>query len=136
MKRDEEEENDAGYSLNQIKPIARVRVVQIVWPRLHRYHEAVDGVIDERYKDSANFDEQNIGNRLQVFYGIVEICRPTECFGVCVEMLEQEDPERHDAGQLMKFAQDKSPAQTNRQERTPPPSSFGTKSVGPSSGRL
>jgi hypothetical protein len=36
----------------------------------------------------------------------------------------------------MKFAQNKSPAQTNRQEGTPLPLSFGKQADGPSSGRL
>ena len=81
-----------------IEPVARVRVVQIIRPRFDGDYQSIDGVIDERYKDSANLDEQDIRNRLQVFDGIVEICCSGERLRVCVEMLQQEDAERHDAG--------------------------------------
>jgi hypothetical protein len=64
VKQDKEEENDAGDALDQIEPVARVRIGQIVWPRFPRDHQAVDGVIDERYKDAADFDEKDVGNRL------------------------------------------------------------------------
>jgi hypothetical protein len=51
-------------------------------------------------------------------------------------MLQQEDAERHDAGQLMKFAQDKSPAQMYAHERAPLPLSFSAKAAGPDLGKL
>jgi hypothetical protein len=54
---DEEKQNHSGDSLDQVKPVARVRVVKIIRPRLHSDYQPIDGVIDERYKDSANLDE-------------------------------------------------------------------------------
>jgi hypothetical protein len=56
--------------------------------------------------------------------------------GVGVKMFQQENAQRHDAGQLMEFAQDKSPAQIDRQARTPPLLSLGGKAIEPNSGRL
>jgi hypothetical protein len=50
-------------------------------------------------------------------------------------MLQKKNTERNDTGKLMKFAQDKSPAQTNPQVRTPPPLSFSLK-ANANSGRL
>jgi hypothetical protein len=51
-------------------------------------------------------------------------------------MLQQENAEWHDAGQLMKFAQDESPAQMNRQGRAPLPSGLSEKAVGPNWGEF
>jgi hypothetical protein len=51
-------------------------------------------------------------------------------------MLQQEETERHDAGQLMKFAQDESPAQLNRQVRAPLPSDFSAKTARPNLSKL
>ena len=68
--------------------------------------------------------------------GLVKIVRPGESLRVCVEMLQHEDPERDNPGQLMKFAQDKSPAQANRQMCTPLPLSIDLKANGPNLGRL
>ena len=93
-------------------------------------------MVDERYKDSANFNEENVGNRLQLFDGVIEIGGPAESFRIRVKMLEKEKAERHDAGQLMKFAQDESPAQSNCQKRTPLPLSFSNKTAGRKSGKL
>jgi hypothetical protein len=76
-------------------------------------------MIDERDKDAANLNQQEIGNGLQILDRGVEIGLTVEGFGICVEVLKQKEAERHDAGQLMQLAQDESPAQTNRQRRTP-----------------
>ena len=57
MKRDEEKKDYARDPLDQIKPVSRIRIGQIVWPRFDCDYQAIDGVIDERYKDSANLDE-------------------------------------------------------------------------------
>ena len=80
-------------------------------------------MIDERYKDPANFDEDDVGDRLEVTYCLVESGRTIDGFGICVKMLQQEEPEGHDPGKLMQLAQDKGPAQTNRQLATPLPHS-------------
>src|ERR1051326_8570540 len=75
VKKDEEEENDAGDALDQVEPVARVRIVQVVGPRFDGDHEPVDGVIDERYKDAADLDKQDVRNRLQVDDRAIEILR-------------------------------------------------------------
>ncbi len=77
---DKEEQNDAGDSLDQVKPVARIRIREIVWPRFHRDHQTIDGVIDERYKDAADLDEKDVGNRLEIFDGVIEIRRSGERF--------------------------------------------------------
>src|SRR5713226_7437890 len=46
MKCNEEEENDAGDSLDCIEPITRVRVKQVIGTRVCRDHKAIDRVID------------------------------------------------------------------------------------------
>ena len=43
---DKEEQNYTSDSLNQIKPVARIRVREIVWPRFHRNHQAVYSMVD------------------------------------------------------------------------------------------
>src|SRR6267378_8680439 len=76
VKRNKEEQDDSGYPLHEIEPVARVRVSQVVGARFSGNHQAVDGVIDEGYKDAANFHEDNVGDRLQVLYSVIEIRGP------------------------------------------------------------
>ena len=73
MERNEEEKNHTSDALDQIKPISRIRIGEIIGPRFNRDDQPIDGVIDERYKDSADFHKQNIRNRLQVFDGVVKV---------------------------------------------------------------
>ena len=86
VKRYEKEENHTRDTLDQIEPIARIGVIQIIGPRLDGYHQAIDGVIDERYKDSADFHKQNIRDRLQLFNGIIEVRRPRQSLGVRIKV--------------------------------------------------
>jgi hypothetical protein len=51
-KSDEEEENHPRHALDGVEPVARVRVGEVVRPRLPRDEEAVDGVVDERDEDA------------------------------------------------------------------------------------
>ena len=136
MKGDEEKQDHACDSLNQVKPVSGVRVGQVVRPRFHRDHKTVDGVIDERYKDSTDLDEDNVRNRLQVLHGVIEIAGAAQCFRVCVEVFQHEESEGNDAGKLMKFAQDKRPAQSNRQKRAPLQLNLCPEGVGPKLRRL
>src|SRR6266496_5774151 len=46
MKSNEDEQNDSRHALNRVKPIARIRIVQIVWPRLDGDHQSIDRVIN------------------------------------------------------------------------------------------
>ena len=75
MESDKEKENYSCDSLDCIEPIARIGISQIVRPRLHRNYQTVDGMVDERYKDSAYFYEQDVRNRLQVFDSVIEVLR-------------------------------------------------------------
>ena len=74
--------------MDQIEPVAWIRIVQIVGPRLDRDHQTVDGVIDERYKDSAGFHEQDVRDRLQVLNGGIEFGCAVERLRIRVEMFE------------------------------------------------
>ena len=80
MKRNEEEENDSRYPLNRVEPISRIRIIQVVRPRLDRNHQTIQRVINERNKNAANLDEQDVRNRLEVLNSIVEISRTGERF--------------------------------------------------------
>jgi hypothetical protein len=51
-------------------------------------------------------------------------------------MFQQENPEGDNAGQLVQFAQDESPAQMDRQERAPLPMSFCVKADRSRSGKM
>lgn len=75
MEENEEKENDASDSLYQVEPVTRVRISQIIWPGFNRNHQPVDGVIDERYKDAADLDEEYVGDRLEIAYRVVKIGR-------------------------------------------------------------
>jgi hypothetical protein len=96
-----DEKDDSSNSLNQVKPIARVRIVQIVWPRFNRNYQAIDGVIDQGYKDAAYLNEENVWNSLQVFDCFVEISSAAKGLGVCVKVFQQKDSERDNSRQLM-----------------------------------
>jgi hypothetical protein len=87
VKQDKEKQDDAGDSLNQVEPVARVRVVQVVGPRFHSDHQTVDGVVDERYKDAANLNEQDVRDRLEIGNRIVEMLFAAERFRVRVKVL-------------------------------------------------
>src|SRR2546422_10665834 len=56
VKGNKEKQDNAGDALNQVKPISGIRVGKIIGSRLDCDHQAIDGVVDERYKDSANLD--------------------------------------------------------------------------------
>ena len=127
MKSYEEKQNDSGNPLNGIKPVARVRIIEVVGPRLNRNHETVDGVIDERYKYSTNFNKDYVGNRLQTLDGGVEFSWPAQRLRISVEMLQKKKAEWNNARQLMQLSQDKRPAQMNRQAGTPLPLCFNIK---------
>ena len=57
VKSNKEKQDDSGYSLDGVEPVARIWIGQVIRPRLHGDHQTIDGMIDERYKDSANFHE-------------------------------------------------------------------------------
>jgi hypothetical protein len=46
VEKDEEEQNYTGDSLNQVKPVARIRIGEVVGPRFHCNHQPVNGVVD------------------------------------------------------------------------------------------
>ena len=88
MERDEEEQNHPGDSLNQIEPVARIRIIKIVGTGFHRDHEPIHRMVNQRNENSAYLDEENIGNRLEVFDGVVEVGRAIQGFRVCIKVLE------------------------------------------------
>src|SRR5688500_1066622 len=75
VEKDKEEQNYAGDSLNEVKPISRIRIGQIIGPCFYRDHQTIDGVIDERYKDPGCFDENNVRNCLEIRDRFVEMVR-------------------------------------------------------------
>jgi hypothetical protein len=86
MKSNKEEQDDSGYPLHEIEPVARIGVSEIVWPGFDRDHKTVDGVIDERYKDAADFDKENIGDRLQILDGVIKTRRSAYGFRIRIEV--------------------------------------------------
>ena len=80
MKSNEEKQNYTGEALDKIEPVSRVRVIQVIRPRFHGDHQPIDGVIDERYKDSADLDEEDVRDRLKVLNSVIEVCRASERF--------------------------------------------------------
>src|SRR2546426_7431876 len=80
MKRNEEKQNDSRHALNRVEPISRIRVVQVIRPRLDRNHETVQRMINQRNENAANLNEQDVRNRLKVLNRIVEISRTGERF--------------------------------------------------------
>jgi len=60
MKCNEEEEDDPGDSLDQVEPVPRVRIIEVIGSRFNCNHQSIDCVIDERYKDAANLDEEDV----------------------------------------------------------------------------
>ena len=85
---DKEEQNYAGDSLNEIEPITRIRIGKVVWPCFNCYYQSVYSVVDQRYKDAANLNEKNVGNRLQILYRIVKVCGAGKSFGIGVKVFE------------------------------------------------
>ena len=85
---DKEKQNYAGDSLNEIEPITRIRIGKVVWPCFNCYYQSVYSVVDQRYKDAANLDEKNVGNRLQILYRIVKVCGAGKSFGIGVKVFE------------------------------------------------
>src|SRR5690242_9570496 len=70
---DKEEQNYTSDSLNKVEPIARIRVGQVVWTCLNRDYQSVYSVIDQRYKDAADFNKKNIRNRLQILHSVIKV---------------------------------------------------------------
>src|SRR5438876_7814712 len=104
MECDKEKQDDSGDALNQVEPVSRIRIVEVVRSRFRRNDKAINRVIDQRDEDTANLDKENIRNRLKVFDRVIEIRRARECLGISIKVLKQEKPERHDARQLMELA--------------------------------
>src|SRR5919197_1548646 len=119
---DEEEEDDARHALDGVEPVARVRVGEVVGPRLPGDEQPVDGVVDEGDEDADDLDEEDVGDGLEVFDRVVEVAGPGHRLRVGVEVLQQEDAERQDAGQLVELPQDERSAQTDCHVRYDAPS--------------
>ena len=98
VKSDKEEKNNARHALNGIEPVARVRIIKIVWSRFDSDHQAIDRVIDQRNKDAANLYKQDVRNRLQVLDCPIKIGRSGQSLRVSIEMLEEKNAERYNAG--------------------------------------
>src|SRR4029079_7329118 len=94
---DEEEQNDSGYSLHKVEPVSWVRICEIVRTSFNCNEHSIHGVIDKRDKDATNLHEENVGDRLQIDYGFVEVTRSGRCYGVGVEVFENEESEWHNA---------------------------------------
>jgi hypothetical protein len=58
-------------------------------------------MIDERYKDADNLNEQNVGDRLKIFDRIIKIRSSGKSFGVCVKVFQEKQPKRDNTGKLM-----------------------------------
>ena len=86
MESDKEEQDYSSDSLNEIEPISRKGVREIVGPCFPGDYQTIDGVVDERYKDAANFDEKDVGYRLEILYGVIKIRRSGQRFGIGVKM--------------------------------------------------
>ena len=121
MESDKEEQDYSGDSLNQIEPVSRIWISEVVWPCFPGNYQTVDCVIDERYKDAANFHEKDVRDRLEIFDGVIKIRCPGESFGIGIKMFEKKNTEWNNSGKLMQLAQDKRPAQTYSQVSPPLP---------------
>src|SRR6266567_2321517 len=89
MKSDKKEENHSSDALHQVEPVPWIRIGEIIRPCFNGDHQSIDGVIDERYKDAAYLYKNNVGNRLQISYGVIKIRGPglnAEGLGVGVEV--------------------------------------------------
>jgi hypothetical protein len=75
VERNEEEQNDPGDPLNEIKPVPRIRISQVIWAGFDGNDHSIHSVIDQWYEDAANLHEQNVRNRLQIDHSLVEITR-------------------------------------------------------------
>src|SRR5439155_23050404 len=80
MKRNEEKQNDSRHALNRVEPVSGVRIIQVIRPRLDRNHQTIQRVIDQRNKNAADLDEQDVRYRLKILNRIVEISRTGERF--------------------------------------------------------
>ena len=45
-------------------------------------------MVDQRYEDTADFDKQDVGDRLQRPNGVVEVGGAIKCLGVCIKMFQ------------------------------------------------
>jgi len=136
MESDKEEQDYSGDSLNQIEPVARIWIREIVGPCFPGDYQTIDGVIDERYKDAAYLDEKDVGYRLEILYGVIKIRRSGQSFGIGIKMFEKKKTEWDNSGKLMQLAQDKRPAQTYSQVSPPLPPASNLVVIEISSGRL
>ena len=73
MESDKEEEDYSGDSLNQIEPVSRIWIREIVWPCFNSNYQTIDGMVDERYKDASNLNKKNVWNGLEIFDGIIKV---------------------------------------------------------------
>jgi hypothetical protein len=76
-------------------------------------------VIDERYKDAADFDKKDVRDRLEISNSVVKVCRTSQSFGISVKVFEKKNTKWDDTRKLMQLAQDESPAQTYSQGNSP-----------------
>ena len=88
MEGDKEKQNYAGDSLNEIEPVTRIGISQVVWSCFDSYYQSVYSVVDQRYKDAANLNEKNVWDRLQILHRIVKVCSAGKSFGIGVKVFE------------------------------------------------
>ena len=101
MKGNKEEKDHTSDSLDKVEPIAWIGIAQIVGSRLNGDYQAIDGVVDERYKDTSDFNEENIRNGLQILNGVIEVSSARNRLRVSVKMFQKKNSERDYSGQLM-----------------------------------
>ena len=118
VKQQKYEQEHSRDALKKVKPVPAVRVAEYVVARLARYHNPVDRMEQQRQKDPEYFNEQQIRHVVDIFDVFIEYSRTVQGRRIRVKVYEIKKRERHDAGQLMKFAQQEGCAEFYRHCRS------------------
>ena len=114
MEKDKEKQENSRGALENIKPIASVTVISDVRFRFRRNDYSINRVENQRQKYAENLDEKQVRNVMNVLHGIVKYFVAAHRLGICEHMSEKKQSQRHDAGNLVQFSEQKSFAESYR----------------------
>ncbi len=97
MKQQKEKQKNAGYALENIKPITPVAVIQSIRSRFRRNKNTVNRMKKKRQENAENLDEQQIRKVMNVGDGIVKNFIAAHCLWIGEHMHEKVYAQRHDA---------------------------------------
>jgi len=107
MEKDKEEKEYAGYPLKKIEPVSLIFINYYIRLCFARDQNTIYRMVKKRQKDTEYLYQQKERDTVYIRDGLFKRRFAVHCFRICEQMHKIEQAERHNAGQLVDFAQEK-----------------------------